>query len=318
MTLSFRLGPIPVRIHAWFLLMGGLVGIGAHGGALGAAGRAIGFLVTVFAHELSHAVVARSFGAPGEVELTFFRGSLGARIASLSRARRVVVCLAGPAANLLASAMGFAIVRMHPLGASAGIEVLRYFAWINLAWGLINLLPILPFDAAQALAAALDGTTKGRGERTVRSVSIALAVVLGGAALAARMIGPALLCGLLAFQNARALGLARELRNREAVLRGHVRAAYDALERGETSIAIGHCGAVLHASTDPAVRKDAVRLLAYAYATSGDWVKLIKLLESGGVQALESAELEKYQRAARELGRPEDAQRIAFLCSRFA
>jgi hypothetical protein len=35
MCLSFRLGPIPVRVHAWFLAMAVVLGLGAHHKLLG-------------------------------------------------------------------------------------------------------------------------------------------------------------------------------------------------------------------------------------------------------------------------------------------
>jgi hypothetical protein len=48
------------------------------------------------------------------------------------------------------------------------------------------------------------------------------------------------------------------------------------------------------------------------------WSKLMELLESGGVLALQDGELEKYERAARELGRREEARRLAWLRTRVA
>jgi hypothetical protein len=64
---------------------------------------------------------------------------------------------------------------------------------------------------------------------------------------------------------------------------------------------------------DRRLRRDAVRLLAYAYATSNDWRNLMQLLESGGAEALADGELEKFQHVARELGHAEDAQRMGLL-----
>jgi uncharacterized protein HemY len=93
----------------------------------------------------------------------------------------------------------------------------------------------------------------------------------------------------------------------------HVQAAREALERGDASVAIGHCRTILEGSADPVTRKDCVRLLAYAYATSGAWGKLIDLIETGGPRDLGDGDLERYERAARELGRAGDAGRIAVL-----
>lgn len=66
------------------------------------------------------------------------------------------------------------------------------------------------------------------------------------------------------------------------------------------------------------MRKDALRLLAFAYASTEAWGKLMELLESGGVLALEDRELETYEQAANQLGRSEEAQRIAMLRNRVA
>jgi uncharacterized protein HemY len=66
-------------------------------------------------------------------------------------------------------------------------------------------------------------------------------------------------------------------------------------------------------SSNDGLRKDAVRLLAYAYVAKGAWTPLVRLLESSGATVMDDAEIEKYERAALELGRAEDARRIAQL-----
>lgn len=317
MTLEFRLGQIPVRIHLWFLLSALVIGLGARRGPAHVAIWAGGFLVTVLVHELGHAVAARSFGAPAEVNLTLFRAGLGPRLGLLSVPRRVIVCLAGPAVSLVTAAIAFAIARLPATGTGLTGSVCLYLAWFNLGWGLFNLLPILPLDAGNALVAIVDGATKGHGEVPVRRLSIAFVAALGVVALHYRVVFPAVLCGVLALQNVQGLR-ALQAGNREAVVRVHLQAAFDALERGDALVAAGHCRTILAASTDPTARRDAVRMLAYALASTGMWTKLLELLESGGVLALEDVELEKYERAARELGRSEEAQRIHCFRTRVA
>jgi uncharacterized protein HemY len=90
-------------------------------------------------------------------------------------------------------------------------------------------------------------------------------------------------------------------------------AAYEAATRNDHALAIQHCETVLRLSPAEATRKDGVRLLAYSYAMVGAWRPLLDLLESGGSLVLDDEELEKYERTARELGRVEDARRIAML-----
>jgi hypothetical protein len=125
-------------------------------------------------------------------------------------------------------------------------------------------------------------------------------------------------CMLVVLFSTAALKSARIRRNTEAILRVRLSAAFQALERGETAFAIDHCLAILKSSPDSTMERDTLRMLAYAYATSYQWSDLVALLESGGASALEGNELERYRRAACELGRAEAAQRIALLMSHAA
>jgi hypothetical protein len=214
--------------------------------------------------------------------------------------------------------MCFVIMHVLPAASEVGAGVLRYLGLINLGWGLLNLLPILPLDAGHVLVALLDRATKGRGEWPVRWLSAGCSAAFGLVALHFHLVLPAFTCGLLAFQNVQALRTLGARSNCESIMRVHLQAAFGAIERGDAVAGIGHCRKVLSAPCGPAMRKDALRLLAYAYASTEAWGTLMELLESDGALALEDGELEKYERAARELGRSEEAQRIAVLRNRVA
>jgi hypothetical protein len=189
---------------------------------------------------------------------------------------------------------------------------MHHFTWINWGWGLLSLVPMLPFDGGYVLLAIAERFLRSRGEQRIRLVSVGFALALAIAALVAHLAFPALLCGFIALQNARALS-ARETERHEILARVYASAAYEAATRNDHGLAIQHCDTVLRLSSVEATRKDGVRLLAYSYAVVGAWRPLLDLLESGGSLALDDEELEKYERTARELGRIEDARRIAML-----
>jgi Zn-dependent protease len=312
MTLAFRLGAIPVRIHAGFLLLAGLLGLTLQSTPLGVALCTVALLVAVLVHELAHAVTARTFGVDAQVDMTPFRPGVDRALRQLSTVGRVSVALAGPLAGTAVAAVATLALHRHPIERPGLAESARYFVWINWAWAVINLLPILPFDGGYVLLAIADRSTRGRGEQPIRLVSIGLSLLFAIAALFAHAAFPALLFGLLGLQNARGLR-ARDADQRETLARVYVHAAYDAAERDEPSTAIHHCLTALRLSSEVTTRKDALRLLAYGYATTDAWRPLLRLLESGGAQAMEDAELATYEEAARELGRTEDAKRIAML-----
>jgi hypothetical protein len=219
----------------------------------------------------------------------------------------------------LSIALGLLATRVSSMPALAHLTLaaaLHHFGWVNLGWGILNLAPVLPLDGGYAVLAVVDRITPGRGERLVRLFSTALALVLASAALLAHLALPALLCGMIALQNARGLRAYEAERRRDQVevfARLHLKAAFGAVERDDLSGGVEHCTRAFGMSSDAGLRKDAVRLLAYAYVNQGAWRPLVQLLEAEGTLAMDDAEIEKYERAARELGRLAEAGRIAQL-----
>jgi Zn-dependent protease len=57
-------------------------------------------------------------------------------------------------------------------------KILGQIVFVNLWWGLVNLLPILPLDGGQVLRAVLHWKMWGEGERTARVVSVVTAGAL--------------------------------------------------------------------------------------------------------------------------------------------
>lgn len=123
----------------------------------GACGAAV-LLVSLLAHELAHAVVARRSGvAVGDVTLWLFGGvtTLGGEAKTPTAAFRIAI--AGPAASLvLAAAFGGLVVGLQTVRASPiVVGVASWLAVINLLLGLFNLLPGAPLDGGRVLRAVL-------------------------------------------------------------------------------------------------------------------------------------------------------------------
>ncbi len=327
MILSFRLGKIPVRIHGSFLVLVVVLGVSGQSGAGGPNLPALAqwllvVLVGVLLHELGHALVGRSFGLTPQIDLAGL-GGLTSWSAGDARAlgpgKRIAISLAGPFTGIAIGLAVRAFVRVH-----AGLAPLSFFGpdtpwgsqlasdvvFVNAGWGVLNLLPILPMDGGNVLFQILNWLTKGHGEKPARIVSAAVAVLIGLAAfLLWRSIYGAFLAGLFAVQNVQALR-AGSLRTANAPLREELKAGFGALEREAPAEAVRVANDVLSRATDPAVRSDAVRLLAFGYLYSRAWGDLARLLESPIAVAIGDAELAKFEQAAREVGGPGDAERI--------
>ena len=180
MELQFRIFRIPVQVGLLFFLIVFLIRPSRVVPALVVVWLALAF-IGVLAHELGHALVARRFGASPRIVLHGLGGVTYWRARRDAPAwHRVAIAAAGPgigiAIGLIARVVGEAAgIRGRP---GAAGDVLWMLVWVNLGWGLLNLLPVLPLDGGAIVAAVLEGLLGPAGRTAARVLSIACAVVL--------------------------------------------------------------------------------------------------------------------------------------------
>lgn len=185
---TFTLFGFPVRVRPFFFLV--VLFLGAPRGEEWTqrvfAELAI-WMVVVFAaillHELGHAWVMRHYGFSPSIELHGLGGATawGRGPARPTAAQRVAVSLAGPAAGI---AVGIPLIVLDAAGGTshwALAEAMRVGWWTTLGWGVLNLVPMLPWDGGHALEGAVDYFAEGRGRRVAAVVTFAVA----GCAIAA-------------------------------------------------------------------------------------------------------------------------------------
>ena len=186
--LRFPLFGFPVRIHPSFLLIALLVGLGSPGVSLGiVVVWTLVVLVSVLVHELGHAFAARGFGAAPTIDL-YLLGGVTAFVppASMGRARSIWVTLAGPLAGfalggfVLSVAGAFGV--NHPTlriysDASVAEHVVSVAIYVNIVWGFVNLLPIMPLDGGNIVRNILPGTAEQR-SRIAAAASVLVAAGL--------------------------------------------------------------------------------------------------------------------------------------------
>jgi membrane-associated protease RseP (regulator of RpoE activity) len=139
-------------------------------------------LTGVLAHELGHAFAGRRLGLEPWIRLMAFGGMTGwTRPRRLTAGQQIVISAAGPAVGI---SIGGGVLAARFAGVFAGaspavLQVLDYVLWVNLAWGILNLLPILPLDGGHILS-SVAGLVAGRNGRiAARVFSIILTVVIG-------------------------------------------------------------------------------------------------------------------------------------------
>ena len=235
--LTFRIGSIPVRVDASFWIIMGLFGLqrAAYSGGLDIV-LALEWVAMVFAgilwHELGHAVAFRSFGREPQVTL-YAMGGLTSAEGRLTPGRRLVSTLAGPGVGLALGAIAYVAMQAGLLGldrlegrsfgqimrlsfgASLATDQLPELLFldllfINIGWGILNLVPLYPLDGGQSLEALLDLVKVKAAARITSIVSILIAAFGGYWAATNGQFFLLLIAFFLGLQNVRRLGALRD------------------------------------------------------------------------------------------------------------
>ena len=210
--LRFRLLGIPVRVHPLFWLISAVMGWRESNLPMVALWVACVF-VSILVHEYGHGLTAKTFRCSPSILLYSMGGLCETRSSRLTPSQYLLVLFGGPGAGfvlcfvvmLLASAIygitpsehvsvAETLVGIQPriddyleairkFHTETNYEIYRMMVWINLMWGLVNLLPIWPLDGGQASEIILTKVNRSQGPRWGHIVSLVLAGILAVLAL---------------------------------------------------------------------------------------------------------------------------------------
>lgn len=203
-TLRFRLGGVPVEIQPAFWLATIALASGRLSEPLYLVSWVLVVVGSILLHELGHALALRRLGHRPGIEL----GMMGGMTFAVSRAglaplADILVSLAGPIAGFMIgiplSVLGWLVPSIY------SIPVLGVFygdlVFVNVAWGLLNLLPVLPLDGGHVLRAWLRRSWPSVATVRALQVSSIVAAIVSGLALALGDMYLALGAGALAAYN---------------------------------------------------------------------------------------------------------------------
>jgi stage IV sporulation protein FB len=205
---TFNLGKIPVTIHFWFLLVGVFLMGNVSNPASVILWLAI-FFVSVLAHELGHALAGIAFGLEPRIDLHGMGGTTSWRHKNVSAAKKIIISIAGPAVGIFFGGLLY-FFHSSVLGENPSPMAEQAVSWIifvNLIWGALNLLPMLPLDGGNVMAHSLGAAMGGeKGMRVAHYISAAVAIGAGLLALVLRLGWWSLaMAALFAFQNIKAI-----------------------------------------------------------------------------------------------------------------
>jgi membrane-associated protease RseP (regulator of RpoE activity) len=231
--LRFSIAGIPVSVHPSFWLIALL--FGASGNLLLLPIWVLVVFVSILVHELGHAFAFRRYGQRSRV-LLYFAGGLtipepvywgsGYANVGMTANQQIFISFAGPGAGFLFAALviGLVIVTggsvitdrllgiplplsaVMPFGGLVVTALASMLLWVNIFWGLINLMPVHPLDGGSIArnifvqVDPIDGVRKSNWLSVIAGAAIALVGLIFF-----RSIFIALLFALLAFQSYQAL-----------------------------------------------------------------------------------------------------------------
>jgi Zn-dependent protease len=210
--LQFSLLGIPVRVLPWFWLTSVLLGFDTVriGPEFLLAWVGIVF-ASILVHELGHARVAGLLGYPARIVLYHFGGlAIPAPGYNHSQGRSILILLAGPGAGFL---VGLALYLLGPTLIRWGIVqpprqgwtlssfIVEQLFYVNVWWGLVNLLPVLPLDGGQICRDVCTSVSYRRGERWAVMIAVVTAVAVAAWAFREGRAYIASLFGFMALQN---------------------------------------------------------------------------------------------------------------------
>ncbi|MGC1375099.1 MAG: site-2 protease family protein [Anaerolineales bacterium] len=228
--LRFNVAGIPVRVHPLFWLVTLLFGA-ASSNLLDLPVWMAAVFVSILVHELGHALAMRSFGQSARITL-YFGGGLttpesvswgyGSARVALTVNQEIVTLLAGAGAGFLVAGLvlggvaalggtisivllfGLLPFPLASLPAGGGFVDLILFTllWVNIFWGVINLMPVFPLDGGQIARHLWLKVDRWGGVRKSLWLSVVVGAIMALVGLVMmNSLYVAFLFGVLAFQS---------------------------------------------------------------------------------------------------------------------
>ena len=200
--IHFTLFGFPVSIHWLFwvtsaMLSGRLDNLGdPHGLWSLGIWMAVVFL-SVLWHELGHVLLQKKFGARPEIMLVAFGGLAIPHGGRFTRWQSFLVAAAGPLFGLALGGACYVLFRYLPRDTAIQKELMGTVLFVNIAWSVLNLLPVLPLDGGHMLQSALGP----RRQRVTAAVGMVIAALAAAGAFLGGALFAVLLFGMLAWQN---------------------------------------------------------------------------------------------------------------------
>ena len=223
--------------------------------------------VSVLFHELGHALVGRQFGLSPQITLYSMGGLTSwTNVTEISPAKNLAISLAGPGAGFLLG--GICLIAGPAVLAAVPSELFtaayRDMVWVNIGWGVFNLLPILPLDGGHVLVTLEGWITKRRDQIISHAISLLACFALILLAVTLRSWWIAILAIWFGYSNVTFL-LNRVKASRDDKLESKLEEAHKAVNAGNLDAALDLSSEIKKNALTDRMRSEASRLLIFIF-----------------------------------------------------
>jgi Zn-dependent protease len=220
--LHFRLFGFPVRVTPYFWLGTVLLNLGRDRvDPLDLAVWVVVVFLSILVHEMGHAIVQQYFGGHPWITLYGFGGLASCNDCDRRPRSQILISFAGPFAGFFLA--GFVVSILYALQRIVSFEwywipvkwkpfesptlnlFILYLLYVNIVWGLVNLLPIYPLDGGQIARQLFSLWNPRTGTLQSLQLSAGTAALMAAYGLLNHDIYVALMFGFLAYGNFQAI-----------------------------------------------------------------------------------------------------------------
>lgn len=176
---QFQIFNFPVRVHISFFFIALLLGLQSGNAIYLLLWVAIVFF-SVLLHELGHAFVSQYYGRSPRIELHSMGGlTISQRSSILSYPQEILISFSGALFGFIFAGVVYALLRMFgPVTNQYLGFLVGQLLWVNIGWGIINLLPILPLDGGHIMRELVHWLKNPHDERTPLRISIGFGILI--------------------------------------------------------------------------------------------------------------------------------------------
>ena len=223
--------------------------------------------ISVLLHELGHALVARQFGMSPQITLYSMGGLTSwSETTEISPPKHLAISVAGPAAGFLLGGILFVAAPTLLSAMESELLTIAYYdlLWVNIGWGIFNLLPILPLDGGHVLLTLERWITKKQDQIISYVISLLVSLTIIYLAFTLRSTWVVILGIWFAYTNASFL-LHRIKASRDKKLVAQLEEAHQAINDGKFDVALNIISEIQNKAQTQSMRSEASRLLIFTF-----------------------------------------------------